>query len=171
MAVTTETLRSHLNYSAWASRLLVESAAQLSEDELIRDFKTSDKSVLGTLVHVFAADRIWLDRLESRPKQPFVSDSDYSLNVLQNEWPALQDRWTNWIAGLTDAMVYDVLRYSDLRGNQWEQPIWQIVLHVVNHGSHHRGQVSGFLRAMGRTPPACDLIFYYRTLNQRAATR
>ena len=168
MAVTTETLRSHLNYSAWASRLLVESAAQLSEDELIRDFKTSDKSVLGTLVHVFAADRIWLDRLESRPKQPFVSDSDYSVHVLQNEWPALQDRWINWIAGLTDAMVYDVLRYSDLRGNQWEQPIWQIVLHVVNHGSHHRGQVSGFLRAMGRTPPACDLIFYYRTLNQRA---
>ncbi len=136
---------------------------------LTRDFKTSDKSVLGTLVHVFAADRIWLDRLEIRPKQPFVSDSDYSLQVLQNEWPALQDRWINWIAGLTDAMVYDVLRYSDLRGNQWEQPIWQIVLHVVNHGSHHRGQVSGFLRAMGRTPPACDLIFYYRTLNQRAA--
>lgn len=166
MAVSAETLRCHLNYSAWASRLLVESAAQLSEDELTRDFKTSDKGVLSTLVHVFAADRIWLDRLESRSKQPFVSDCDYSLHVLQNEWPALQDRWTNWIAGLTDAMVYDVLRYSDLRGNQWEQPIWQIVLHVVNHGSHHRGQVSGFLRAMGRTPPACDLIVYYR----RAAT-
>ncbi len=170
MPVSAETLRSHVNYSAWASRLLVDSAAQLSEEELTRDFKTSDKCVLGTLVHVFAADRVWLDRLESRPKQAFTSDSDYSLRVLQNDWPALQDRWISWTAGLKDAMVHDVLRYTDLRGNQWEQPIWQIVLHVVNHGTHHRGHVSGFLRALGRTPPACDLIFYYRSLNQHFAT-
>ena len=39
---------------------------------------------------------------------------------------------------------------------------WQIVTHVVNHGTHHRGQVSGFLRTMGHTPPPLDLSFYYR---------
>ena len=40
-------------------------------------------------------------------------------------------------------------------------PAWQIVMHVVNHGTHHRGAVSGFLRAMGKTPPKLDLIAYY----------
>jgi len=43
-------------------------------------------------------------------------------------------------------------------------PLWQILLHVVNHATHHRGQVSGFLRAMGHTPPPLDLIAFYRTL-------
>jgi uncharacterized damage-inducible protein DinB len=42
--------------------------------------------------------------------------------------------------------------------------LWKIVLHVVNHGTHHRGQASGFLRAMGHVPPPLDLIAYYRTL-------
>jgi uncharacterized damage-inducible protein DinB len=50
-----------------------------------------------------------------------------------------------------------------MRGNRWQQPPWQIVLHVVNHGTHHRGQVSGFLRAMGQTPPPVDLSMFYRT--------
>jgi uncharacterized damage-inducible protein DinB len=51
---------------------------------------------------------------------------------------------------------------KDLRGNTWTQPFWQLVLHVVNHATHHRGQVSGFLRAMGRVPPPLDLVAFYR---------
>ena len=51
--------------------------------------------------------------------------------------------------------------YSDMRGNPWRQPVGHLVLHVVNHATHHRGQVSGFLRAMGHTPPKIDLVFYY----------
>jgi uncharacterized damage-inducible protein DinB len=49
-----------------------------------------------------------------------------------------------------------------MRGRTWTQPIWQLVLHVVNHGTHHRGQVSGFLRTMGRVPPVLDLVAFYR---------
>jgi uncharacterized damage-inducible protein DinB len=61
--VSAEVLRSHIGYTAWASGLLVEAAGGLTQEELIRDFDTADKSVLGTLVHVFGADRLWLARL------------------------------------------------------------------------------------------------------------
>jgi uncharacterized damage-inducible protein DinB len=53
--------------------------------------------------------------------------------------------------------------YQDMRGNTWTNPIWHLVLHVVNHGTHHRGQAAGFLRAMGHVPPVLDLIAYYRS--------
>ncbi len=56
-----------------------------------------------------------------------------------------------------------MIEYKDLKGNPYQSPLWQIVLHLVNHGSHHRGQVSGMLRALGKTPPPLDLIAYYRT--------
>jgi uncharacterized damage-inducible protein DinB len=49
-----------------------------------------------------------------------------------------------------------------MRGNPWRQPLGQLVLHVVNHGTHHRGQVSAFLRMMGHVPPKLDLVTYYR---------
>lgn len=162
MSVPAETLRSHIGYTAWASRLLVEAAGKLTYQELTRDFGTADKSVLGTLVHVFGADRLWLARLRGEPANTYLTDADYQLAVLQNDWPALYGRWKEWAAGLTDEDAQAQVSYADLRGNPWRQPLGQLVLHVVNHGTHHRGQVSGFLRSMGHVPPKLDLVSYYR---------
>jgi uncharacterized damage-inducible protein DinB len=164
-----EILRTHLDYTAWASALLVEAAEQLPPGELTRDFGTADKSILGTLVHIYAADRVWLGRLQGQPPAAFVTEADQKLAVLQNDWPPLLDRWKAWAADLTTEAAEATLRYTDLRGNRWEQPVWQTVLHMVNHGTHHRGQVSGFLRALGHKPPALDLIAYYRSRLTAAA--
>jgi uncharacterized damage-inducible protein DinB len=161
MTVPAAILRTHLDYTFWASRALVEAARALSPEELTRDFGTADKSVLGTLVHVFAADRIWLARFLGEP-QKSTTAADYHLAVLENDWPALAQRWKQWAGELTDEGAGAVLSYSDMSGNRWNQPIWQLVLHVVNHGTHHRGQAAGFLRAMGRVPPKLDLVYYYR---------
>ena len=159
-------LRVQLAYSSWASRLLLDAAAQLTAEELTRDFGTADRSVLGTLVHIFAADRMWLGRVQGNPPARFLDPAtDLRLDALQTAWPALGDRWTTWAAGLTDDAAQSALAYRDLRGNPWETPTWQIVLHVVNHATHHRGQVSGFLRSMGKTPPPLDLIAYYRRMS------
>ena len=162
MSISVAALQLHLAYTAWATRGLVESAGRLSHEELTRDFGTADKSVLGTLVHILGADRIWLARLLGEPQPPYATDGDYSLASLENKWPAIHEGWRQWAAGLTDGDTSRVVSYSDLRGNPWRQPLWQLVLHVVNHGTHHRGQVSGFLRAMGHVPPKLDLIQYYR---------
>jgi uncharacterized damage-inducible protein DinB len=163
MPISADSLRDHIEYSAWASRRLLEATARLSPEELTRDFGTSDRSVLGTLAHVFGADRVWLLRVTGRP-QHGLTDADRELPTIQRDWPAVHDGWREWSSGLTDESLLTVLDYTDLRGNPWKQSLWQIVLHVVNHGTHHRGQVSGFLRSMGHTPPALDLIAYYRGL-------
>ena len=162
MVVSAEVLRSHIGYTAWASGLLVEAAGGLTQEELIRDLGTADKSVLGTLVHVFGADRLWLARLKGETVHTYLADADYHLAALQNDWPALYQRWKEWADGLTDEAARAELSYADMRGNPWRQPLGQLVLHVVNHGTHHREQVSGFLRAMGHVPPKLDLVSYYR---------
>ena len=162
--VTAAALREHLEYSAWASHRLVTAAAKLPSEDLTRDLGTADRSVLGTLAHILAADRVWLSRLARTPYPGFVTDADRNLTVLQTDWPPLHERWIAWVQGLTDESAQAVLDYTDLKGKEWRQPVWQLVLHVVNHATHHRGQVSGFLRSMGHTPPAVDLIYYYREL-------
>jgi uncharacterized damage-inducible protein DinB len=163
MAMMLDVLRDHLDYTAWASQRLVQAASALTPDELMRDFGTADHSVLGTLVHVYAGDRIWLGRIEGNPPARFiVPEQDLHLSVLQRDWPALLERWKQWSTLLTEASIHEEISYKDTRGNSSSQPIWQIVMHVVNHGTHHRGQVSGFLRAMGHRPPVLDLRAYYQ---------
>jgi uncharacterized damage-inducible protein DinB len=162
MAISADVLRTHLDYTGWASQRLVSAAAKLPQDDLTYDFKTADRSVLGTLVHIYAADRIWLARVSDLPTAAFTTDADYHLTVLENDWPTLHERWRQWALPLTDEAARAEIAYKDTRGNAYRQPLWQLILHVVNHGSHHRGQVSGFLRALGQTPPPLDLTAYYR---------
>src|SRR5262245_15719207 len=167
VSVSVATVRTHIDYHAWATRRLMDAVGELSHEELGRDFGTADKSVLDTLVHVYAADRLWLGRILGHPNPGFagfITPADRSLAVLQNDWPALLEGWKQWSAGLTDERALEPLSYADLKGGARKEPLWQIVFHVVNHGTHHRGQVSGFLRSMGRVPPGLDLIIYYREL-------
>lgn len=162
MPLSAAALLDHLEYSAWATRRLLEAAAGLSPEELTRDFGTSDRSVVGTLAHTFGADRVWLARVDGRPQRP-LSAEDREFPNIAREWPIVHDGWREWAQRLTDESAQSVLDYNDLKGNPWRQPLWQIVLHTVNHGTHHRGQVAGFLRSMGHTPPPLDLILYYRS--------
>jgi len=164
MLLSAEAIRNQLDYSAWASRRILAAASELSPEELNRDFQTADKSVLNTLAHVFAADRVWLGRLQGNPPSVFITDEDRNLAALQKQWPELHEQWKKWAASLTDEQVEKVVSYKDLKGNTWENPLWQGVFQVVNHGTHHRGQVAGFIRTMGHKPPPLDLIAFYRGL-------
>lgn len=167
MLISPELLRTHIDYSGWASARLVEAAGTLTADELTRDFATADKSVLGTLVHVYAADRVWMGRITGDPPAKFIDpEKDMHLSVVQNDWKPLLDKWLAWTSSLTAESAMADVSWKDAKGNTQSSPAYQIVLHVVNHGTHHRGQVSGFLRAMGKVPPSLDLARYYRDMSK-----
>ena len=166
MAVSPGTVRRHLAYTEWATARLLGAARELPPQDLLRDFGTADKSVLGTLTHLFGADRVWLARLQGGAQE---WPREYALEDLAADWGVVYARWQAWAAGSTEESLAERISYRDMKGNPWITPVWQIVLHVVNHGTHHRGQVAGFLRAMGRTPPPLDLIAFYRELDGAAA--
>jgi len=142
----------------------MDAAAKLSPEELARDFRTSDGTVAATLAHIFAADQVWLDRIHGVPRAVFISAEDQDFATLQKAWPALLDRWKEWAAPLTDQQALADISFRYPSGNAWVQTLWRIILHLVNHGTHHRRTVSGFLRAMGHTPPELDLMAYDQSL-------
>jgi uncharacterized damage-inducible protein DinB len=162
MSVSPEVLQQHWEYSAWATIRLLEAAEQLSAEELARDFKTADGSILETLAHLFWSETIWLSRFNEVISPPRPAKGTYDLAFLRHHWPALRHEWHGYLAEVNDAS--EILTYKDLRGQEWKHPIWLLVFHVVNHSTHHRGQVSGFMRAMGHVPPSLDLVAYHRQL-------
>jgi uncharacterized damage-inducible protein DinB len=169
MAISGDVLRLHLEYNRWASACLLDAAAALTDIDLRRDFGTADKSVIGTLTHIYGGDRVWLARVRGDAPLTLPHDAFDDVAALGSAWKEVSEGWAEWARPMTDTDFEPVLAYRDLKGNPWQTPLWQIVLHVVNHGTHHRGQVSGFLRAMGHTPKPLDLIAYYRALGLAAA--
>jgi len=125
MSVSADVLREHLSYTAWASRHLVRAVEHLSHDELSHDFRFSERNILGTLVHIFAADRIWLSRVEGEPRTTFISEADYNLHVLQIDWPLIYDKWQEWAAPLTDGQVKQDFNYRNLKGDPHTSAIWE----------------------------------------------
>lgn len=146
----------HIRYSTWASRRLVEAAAALPADALARPTGISHGSILGTLAHLQFADWIW----HSRVIGPLDRPAD-TLEALQSDWPDIQRRWEAWSDALTEADLTRVVPFKRLNGDDASAPVWQVVLHVVNHGTLHRGQVMGMIRQLGVAPPVTDLIAYY----------
>lgn len=169
MSIPAETLRIQLRYTVWATARIIEAASKLSAEELLRDFGTADKSVLGTLVHTFAADRTWGKRVRGEVPGAFIDpEKDMFLEVLQRDWPVVGQGWLEWADALDDTAATRHIEYKDLKGNPHSTPAWQIVMHVINHATHHRGQAAGMMRSMGHTPPVLDLIAYYRSLAKAA---
>jgi uncharacterized damage-inducible protein DinB len=162
--MTAEEIRLHIFYSGWASRKLLDAALALSEEERRREFEVSHKSLQGTLEHIFFADRIWFSRAVD-PRVVRGGFGDFSPGeTLETEWPQIQKRWEEWAAALTHQDIIRSIDYKDLKGNAYRTPAWQIVLHLVNHATLHRGQAMSLLRQLGVAPPPTDLIFYYREI-------
>jgi len=100
--VLPEVLEQHWEYSVWATNRLLDAATQLSWEELTRDFKTADGSVLETLAHLFWSETIWLRRFQKVEPPPRPGKGTLDLGVLRQNWPALQDEWRGYLAGLSD---------------------------------------------------------------------
>ncbi len=156
--MTSEEIRHHIFYSSWASRKLLDAALELPEEQQHREFGVSHKSLMGTLEHIFMADRVWF----ARTADPRVLQSEEPFVV---QWPRIQQRWESWAVALTHQEIMRIIDYKDLKGNPHRTPVWQIALHVVNHATLHRGQAMSLLRQLGAAPVPTDLIFYYREFN------
>ncbi|MDX2178317.1 MAG: DinB family protein [Bryobacteraceae bacterium] len=162
--IPAQVLVDHLNYSKWATGLLLEAAAALEPGEIERDLKSAYGGVLGTLQHIFLADRIWLSRFEGRGRTTMLDDGEAmpEFERLRMEWPPLLDRFQALVADFGDAGVGAEFTYRNLSGKQFTMPRWQALLHVVNHATLHRGQTMAMFRQLGHKPPATDLLFYFQ---------
>jgi uncharacterized damage-inducible protein DinB len=160
--MTQSQVRHHIAYTGWASGKLLAAVQALDEEQRHRDLGVSHKSLQGTLEHVFFADRIWCARAVDASVVGESFGEFKPGHTLETEWPLVQRRWAEWAEAATDDELLRVVEYKDLRGNPYRTPMWQVVLHVVNHATLHRGQLMGMLRQLGVKPPETDLIFYYR---------
>ena len=159
--MTANEARKLIRYTGWASRKVMAAALQLTMEELERPNAVSHGSIAGTLAHIYLADRVWQERMIGSDA-PLVWNA--SLAEAEAAWPGIQRAWEAWADGLSDGDLERSVHYKSINGNPAANTAGEIVTHVVNHATLHRGQVVGMIRQLGGQPPATDFIFYLREL-------
>lgn len=158
-----DVIRDLFAYNCWATGRILDAAAALDDAALTRDLNSSFPSVLDTLAHVLAAEWVWLRRWhgESPGGAPTAWDRS-SVDGIRAAWEEVDAEREAFLARLDDDALARTVDYRDLSGRAWTSRMDEMLRHVVNHSTYHRGQVVTMLRQLGATPPATDLIAYYR---------
>lgn len=153
--------REQFAYDDWANRRLSEALERLTEKQLGSAVASSFPSLRDTFAHIVLAEWIWLRRWlgESPTGAPsWVASS--TLEQLQGTLSEVQSDRSGLLARLDDTGLGGLVRYRNTKGEEYAQPLGDLMRHVVNHSSYHRGQAATQLRQLGEVPPGTDLILF-----------
>src|SRR3954470_7963574 len=157
-------LRTLLDYHYWARDVILDAVAPLSAEQFTRDLDSSFKSMRDTVAHIYAADQVWYTRWMGEPPGGLIPyDTFPDVESIRKLWVALEGQVRAFVEELGEAGVSRVFEYTLLSGATGASPFSEMLTHVVNHGSYHRGQVTTLLRQLGAAPPkSTDMITFYR---------
>ncbi len=163
-------LQTMIDYHYWARDRLLDALEPLSAEQYRRDLGSSFKSIRDTVTHIYAAEWAWYQRWHGVSPQALVDpDRFVDLAALRQAWVEHGEKIRAFVDGLDDAGVGTVISFTLFNGTTGASPLWQMVQHVVNHASYHRGQVTTMLRQVGAAPPkSLDMIAYYRSREARS---
>jgi uncharacterized damage-inducible protein DinB len=159
-----ELLKQYAAYNIWANKLLTDVVLQLPEEKKLAELPGSFKSLYLTVLHLWDAESIWWQRLKLQEKINVPSNSfKGSFEELVNELMQQSRQWSEWINNASDLSIEHVFQYQTFQGVFYKQPTWQMILHVFNHATYHRGQIINMLRQLGvEKIPATDFINWSR---------
>ena len=151
-------------YNAWANKEIFDAVAALPGDEATRPRASLYRNMVHTLNHNYVIDRIWQAHLEGRD-HGYTARNTPDHPPLAELWRLQQeiDRWyIDWSDRLTDAALDEEVTFSLIGGNRGVMTRGEILLHVVNHTSYHRGFVADLFYQVPARPPTTDLPVFLR---------
>jgi uncharacterized damage-inducible protein DinB len=159
------------NYNEWANARLFRMAQTLEDGLYRKNVGAYFRSLHGTLNHLLVADRIWMHRLTGRGSHPEKLDA-----ILFEDFSSLHAarvvedrRITTFVQSLDEAAFEEMWDYKTLNGTPYQQRRREILAHVFNHETHHRGQAHAILTGLGVTEPEpLDLLLMQRLAGRTA---
>lgn len=159
-----ELLKQYASFNIWATQQIMQVILALPEEKQKAELPSSFSSLYKTILHMWDAESIWWQRMKLHER--IIRPSDNFKGTMKDVSNGLQSQsklWQEWVANASELSIDHVFQYKTNDGTQFKQPIWQMLLHVFNHGTYHRGQLITMLRQLGvEKLPGTDFILWSR---------
>jgi len=154
------------DYGYWANDRYLGVADGITEEQLHRAQGHSWGSVHSVLVHMLSSETVWLKRWQGDSPKAHLDPKDFpSLRHLRDQWTAVENEMRAFIRLQTENSLQAPMSYSNFRGEKFRVPLWQMLMHVPNHETHHRGELAAMFALMDVAHPEDEVIQYFLDLS------
>jgi uncharacterized damage-inducible protein DinB len=160
-------LRQYSMYNAWANQTMLQRIQALNEQQVHATVASSFPSVYKTLLHMWQAENVWWQRLNRADTIVYVSETfTGSFEELAKEFAAQNEQWQQWMNTAGQQQLEDQFSFTRA-GQQYTMTVHDMLLHIFNHATFHRGQLVTLLRQLGETTaiPSTDFSTFTRLKN------
>ncbi len=164
-----ELLRQLAYYNVWAYQRILETALLLPEESLTAQVNSSFESIQRTILHLWDAESIWWQRMKlqehvMRPSEHFHGTTQDAVDGLLSQ----AKLWQSYLDGVSEPILTHVFEYRNNKREQVKLPVYQMMMHLFNHDTYHRGQLVTLLRQAGATKlPSTDFVAWRLSKNYR----
>lgn len=152
-------------YGSWATRRLLAAAQDVSDEAFRRSTGGSFPSLQATFDHLWGAERLWLDRwVGGAPAKAPSLGPNATPKDFVDAWEPVWDGQAAFVAALADASLDAAFDYRNQRGEPARVGTRDMLIHVANHGTYHRGQIASQLRLVGGTPVSTDYLVFAKEI-------
>ena len=142
-----------LEYNDWANQRALDS---ILKTELI------DQRAIRLFSHIIASQKIWLSRVANKGDNPVSPWEEYSLDICGLLSKQIHEDWIKFVEENSEEKLLSQINYKNSQGNVFKNKTVDILTHVINHSTYHRGQIASIVKASGGIPAISDYIFYKR---------
>lgn len=159
-----EVLQQCAAYTIWANQHLFDCIGSLTEEQIDQEITSSFSSIRKTVLHMWDAESIWWQRLKlaehiDRPSDTFKGD----FAELGRKLMTQSRQWEEWVNNATENQLNHVFAFQNTKKELFKQPVYEMLLHISNHGTYHRGQLVTMLRQLGvEKIPQTDFLIFCR---------
>ena len=149
------------DYNYWANAKILDAVGHVTDEQLFAPTHDSYGNLHGTLVHTMSAEWLWRMRwLGTSPKVTLHNEDFSSLAAIRSRWNEEEQQMRTFLAFLNEENAQRVVQYTNIRGQTYSAPLWQLMMHLVNHGTQHRSEAATILTDLGYSPGDIDMLVF-----------
>ncbi len=158
-----ELIQTYYRYNAWATEQLLNACEQLTPEEWTAPGCSGNGSTWETLDHLINVQWGWFcwydetKEMKEAIRLMLPKDLD-TLQKARQRWVAVNEQTNTYINGLTEESVKEIRSFVRSNGKQESHPVWKLLMHTANHGTHTRAQVFAAIRRAGHNPGNIDML-------------